>query len=154
MSHNYNAGNTPPSSGGGADPVPDGAYRLIVTDVQETKPKAGDYQVIVTFRVSGGQYDKRKIPFHRVTFFGDNDAPGAGIALAFLKALGQPYKGKFSIDPEAWKGKTLTADVGSEEYNGRLNNKILGVDADTPDQPAKADQEKTAAPPVQEEVPF
>lgn len=129
MPRNYDAKDAKPSSGGRAEPIPAGAYRLKVVDFKEGKSKGGDYQVVVTFRVVGGTYNLRRIPFHYVTFFDDTDAPGAGIALGFLKAVGQPYEGKFTIDPAKWVGAEVVADVTEEDYKGELSNKVQNVEA-------------------------
>lgn len=129
MPRAYDAKDTKPSGGGRAEPIPAGAYRLKVVDFKEGKSKRDDYQVVVTFRVVGGQYNLRRIPFHYVTFFSDPEADGAGIALAFLKAVGQPHQGKFTIDPAKWVGAEVLADVTEEDYKGELSNKVKNVEA-------------------------
>ena len=70
--------------------------------------------------------------FHYVTFM-PKEKPGAGIAVHFLKTIGEPYEGTFDVHPDNWIGKTFQAQVTTEEYQGRKNNKFKNIE------PAKAD---------------
>lgn len=125
----YNADGIKPS-GGIRSPVPDGDYLLRIVDTEEKKSKGGNDQVVVTFQVHKGEYEGRTIPFHYVTFL-DPTNEGAGIALHFLKCIGQPFEGDFTVNHLKWRGKILNAQVGSEEYNGYINNRVKNVDAVT-----------------------
>jgi hypothetical protein len=68
---------------------------------------------------------------HWVTFV-PKDKPGAGIALHFLKCIGQPYEGVIDIKPEAWERKTFMGKVTISDYenkNGekKKNNKFSSI---------------------------
>jgi hypothetical protein len=65
--------------------------------------------------------------FHSVAFL-PKDNPGAGMALHFLKTIGQSYEGKFIVDPLQWIGHTFRGYVIIDEYNGKKNNKIKQVE--------------------------
>lgn len=97
----------------------------------------------MTFAVNSGPYIGAAIPFHYVTFL-PKDNKGAGMAVHFLKTIGQPYEGKYKVDHLKWRGKILKADVEEEEYNGYINNKITAVEA----------VEEAKKEDVLEEVPF
>jgi hypothetical protein len=61
--------------------------------------------------------------FHSVTFM-PKDKDGAGMAIHFLKTIGQPYTGPIKPDAKAWVGAKLMAYMLTEEYNGKTKNKI------------------------------
>ena len=123
---NWNAGDKDVSDG--YPLLPDGEYDLKIVSVSMGKSKNDDPQAIVDYVVVNGlEYQGRSLKFHRLTFI-PNDGPGAWIAKSFLKAIGQPYKGKDVIlETDAWLGKILHANVGTHEYNGRKFNKVKGV---------------------------
>lgn len=113
---------------GGFEPVPKGNYRLRIVKVLETKSKSGgDPQVIVDFEVDSGEYMGHQIRFHRVTFLRP-EREGAGIAVHFLKVIGEPYEGSIQIDAERWLGKVVRASVDVElDYNNNPRNVIRKV---------------------------
>ena len=49
---------------------------------------------------------------------------GSGMAIHFLKTINQPYEGKLSANCADWVGEKFTAYVLSEEYNGKMKNKL------------------------------
>ena len=125
-------------------PLPPGAYDLKIVEAEMTTSKNGDPQAIVNFVVVNGlAHEGKSVKFHRVTFISD-DRPGAGIAKAFLKSIGQPYKGQIDVDTDAWVGKVLAADISIDEYNGKKYNKVNYIRASN----VKTIQEET------EELPF
>lgn len=144
MSFTYNAEGVKPWSGGSLL-VPTGKYRLRIVDTEEGRTLKGDYKVTVKVRVVGGDHDGKTIPFHTVTFKGRDEEgkplPGAGRAIHFLKTIGEPWEGEFTVNHLTWRGKEFIGDVIEDEYNGKVNNKIKEV------MPVPADD-------VLEEVPF
>ena len=152
MSFNYNAKGVKPWSGG-SYLIPAGRYRLKIIDTEEGKTKKEDPMVRVDFKVMGGEHDGKTLKFHNVTFFGrDEDGaskPGAGIAIHFLKTIGQPWEGDFQVDHMKWRGKELDANVIEDVYNGKVSNKVKEVF------PAGANVDKTDSQKEElEEVPF
>ena len=128
MGFNYNGEGVEPRIGSGG-PIPKGYYILRIADTEETKSKtSGNDQVVVHFKVNEGPYAGRQVRYHRVTFFAPDD-PNAGWALGFLKAIGCPHEGKFVVNHAQWRGRLIGANVDEEEYNGRVNNKINGIEA-------------------------
>jgi len=61
--------------------------------------------------------------FHSVTFM-PKDKEGAGMAIHFLKTIGQPWEGKIAPDCSKWLGAKFTAYVLTDEYNGKIKNKL------------------------------
>lgn len=64
--------------------------------------------------------------FHTVTFL-PKDKPGAGMAIHFLKTIGEPWEGKFEVESGHWIGKRFMGYVINEEYNGKTKNKITEI---------------------------
>ena len=131
MSFNYNGRGVKPWSGG-SFLIPAGRYRLKIVDTTEGKSKKGDPMVTVDFKVVGGEQEGKGLRFHNVTFFGrDGDGlalPGSGIAVHFLKTIGQPWEGdSYEVNHIKWRGKEVIAEVIEDEYNGKVNNKIKEV---------------------------
>jgi hypothetical protein len=93
----------------------------------EGKTKNGDPKVDILAQViNSAEFDGERI-FHSVTFM-PKDKPGAGMAIHFLKTIGQPYEGKFNVNPEAWVGERFRGYVISDEYQGKKSNKIKGIE--------------------------
>lgn len=87
--------------------------------------------------VDDGEFKGERI-FHTVTFM-PKDKDGAGMAVHFLKTIGQPYEGKIKADPEAWIGEQFLGYPIIDEYKGKKKNKlgeIKPVEVD-PQAPAK-----------------
>lgn len=61
--------------------------------------------------------------FHSITFM-PKEKDGAGMAIHFLKTVGQPYEGKLKPDAGALIGAKFTAYVLPDEYNGKKKNKL------------------------------
>lgn len=66
--------------------------------------------------------------FHSVTFMpketDGKQTPGAGMAIHFLKTIGQPYEGKISPNSEDWVGAKFLGYALEDEYKGKKKNKI------------------------------
>lgn len=98
----------------------------------EGTTKNGNAKVDILCEVTTpGEFEGERI-FHSVTFLPvktDGKAtPGAGMAIHFLKTIGQPWENKFSINPSEWIGAEFQGYVIQDEYNGRKSNKIKGVE--------------------------
>ena len=114
--------------------IPDGEYVLEVTNTKEGESKNGDYQVVVDFKVCEGERKGFQVRYYYVTFFADKKAKGAGMAINFLKSIGEPWEGDFTIEPDNWKTKRVNSWLEAQEYNGRKNMKVKWV------KPVEADQ--------------
>ena len=156
MSHRYDGSNVKPGSG--YEPIPKGRYLLLIIDAQEGHTKTnGDYKVVVEYRVYTGPFEKRRIKFHNVIFF-PPDHPMAGLALHYLRCIGEPYEGEFDVNPDAWLGKLVWGEVA---IKGKFNEvkgieKFTEGETDGPvkhDEPADVAATSEEAPP-EEEVPF
>lgn len=140
---------------GGGEPFPEGDYLLRVDKVEAGKIKtganAGCDKVTVSFKVVGGEYAGREINYHTVSFL-PKGAKGAGMALTFLKCIGEPYstEGPFSWDETHWIGRVCKAFVVVEpDQQGRKWNKIKWVNEPDPDwQEANKKAAATAGDPV------
>lgn len=93
----------------------------------EGTTKNGDPKVDLLAQViNSAEFDGERI-FHSVTFM-PKDKQGAGMAIHFLKTIGQPFEGKISIDPAAWVGERFRGYVIEDEYQGKKSNKIKGIE--------------------------
>jgi len=126
MTLDYDATGVRPT--GGYEPVPKGNYLLKIIRAQETRSKSNhDPQVIVDFEIQDKEYLGRKIMFHRVTFI-PREREGAGIAIHFLKTIGEPFEGPLQIDATRWMGKIVRAAVDVElDFNNNFRNVIKSV---------------------------
>lgn len=127
--------------------IPDDEYVLEIVKAKEGLSKDGLYQqVIVDFKVAEGQRKNFPVNYHYVTFKKAGDK-GAGMAIKFLKTIGQPWEGDFTVDASKWVGAKLVGYLSAEEYNGKKNMKCKWVKpVDTGSQVEKDE--------AMEEVPF
>lgn len=139
MAHTYNGTGVKVD---GDFTIPDAEYNLVITHAVEGKSKNGDYMVTVHYKVLDGEHKGFPVKYHRVTFLPPQHK-GAGIALHYLKTIGQPWEGEFTIEPSNWVENTLTAYLAAKEFNGKRNMDVKWV------KPLSSE-----AKPVDEEVPF
>jgi hypothetical protein len=72
--------------------------------------------------INDPEYNDERI-FHTVTFM-PKDKKGAGMAIHFLKSIGQPWEGKFQVASNNWVGCQFKGYVITDEYKGKTKNKI------------------------------
>lgn len=155
MPGNYDAQGVQPS-GGNRTPFPAGPYQLIITKAEQGVTGNGDDKVTVDLKVASGAHQGREVRFHTVTFL-SKERPGAGMALHFLKQIGEPFEGEFAWDERRWIGRAILAHVIIEaDQKGRDWNRIGDV-LDS-DDAVKVHNNRVAALPAPaasaEEVPF
>lgn len=98
-------------------------FRIIVATPGESKN--GDYQVVVDAVCLDPKWKDYGVR-HWVTFL-PKDSKGAGMALHFLKCIGQPHEGVFDIEPMDWERKTFMGKVIVSSYDGKRNNKFSEI---------------------------
>lgn len=110
--------------------APEGMYDLLVAKITDTKDgepwktKNGDDYVSVECEIANGEWQGKKI-WHGVTFMDDTSRKGAGMAIHFLKSIGEPWQGKFDIDTDNWPGKIFRAKLKvGKDNQGRPRNEI------------------------------
>lgn len=87
------------------------------------KTKNGDPKVDCLVKViNDPEFSDERI-FHTVSFL-PKDNKGAGMAIHFLKTIGQPWEGKFSVVPKNWVGRQFKGYIVQDEYLGKTKNKI------------------------------
>ena len=126
MSFEFDASGIKPS--GGFEPVPKGTYLLKIIKATEKRSKSAGYpQVVVDFEVQDKDYLGKKIRFHNVTFL-PRDKEGAGMAIHFVKSIGEPFEGPLQIDATRWVGKLIIGSVDIEmDWNNFPRNAVKGV---------------------------
>lgn len=102
-----------------------GWYPFRITVATEGQSKTGNYQVTVDCACLDARWKDYSVR-HWVTFFKKGEK-GAGMAIHFLKAIGQPYEGQIEIDPMAWERKVFMGKVVVNEYQGKKNNKFDAI---------------------------
>lgn len=135
-------------------PFPEGDYHLKIIKADEGTIKsganAGCAKVTCDLEVVGGEYAGRKIGYHTVSFL-PKTSKGAGMALSFLKAIGEPYEGEFAWDEGNWIGRVLKAKVVIEpDQEGNKWNRVKWVNE--PDAEWQAANAKAAV--AANEIPF
>lgn len=151
MPFTVNSKGVPPKRPGDFQLLPNGNYILEITDYQEGFTSKGDPKVTVDFIVrKPNQYDGSPIKFHNVVFI-PKGRPGAGIAIHFLKCIGEPWEESetLDVDPARWMKKRIKAKVVTEEYKdksgaSRKKNVIKEIDPPT----------ESEAQPGDDEIPF
>ena len=104
----------------GFQPVPAGAYPVKVEVAQVQDNKAGDAKLLyMEYSVQDGEHVGRKL-FDRLSL----KEKALWKLKRFLTAANVPYEGA-GFDTEDVLGATLTVQVGTREYNGRLGNDVL-----------------------------
>jgi hypothetical protein len=94
--------------------IPDGEYTLRITDAEQGVTRNGDDKVTVSYEIVGGPYHLQPIKYHTVVFFKDKNTKGAGMAIKFLKSIGEPHEGQFAWNEKNWIGKKLKAMIMQE----------------------------------------
>jgi len=130
MSFSYNA--TGIEMSGNFELIPEGDYPCKIVSVFETISKNGDPMVKVDYEIIDGAYIGKQIKFHHVTFLGKDETgkskKGAGMALNYLKTIGEPYQGDIIVDPESWVGKKLSVKVVHEKgFDGVKRSNVKWV---------------------------
>lgn len=140
---------------GGNVVAPAGTYTLKIKKVFDTDregnvkvTKNGDPMVSVLCEIDDtGEYLGGTV-WHNVTFLGRNEdgtaKKGAGMAIHFLKTIGQEWEGDFEWDSDDWIGATFRAKLKvTKDKSGQPRNEIAYL----------LDDEKPEDKP-QDEVPF
>lgn len=90
--------------------------------------------------------------FHTVTFLPatTNGKPtkGAGMAIHWLKTIGQPYEGKIKPNSKAWIGAEAMGYAIEDDYKGKIKNKWGEI------KPILADPQAPLKKESDEDVPF
>lgn len=116
-----------------SDPVPNGDYVLQIVKTEESTSRKGSPMVKVTCAVDAPPEFTGAVIYHYVTFV-EKGQPGAGIALHFLKCIGEPFEESetLEVDPKNWEMKKFKAKVIQEPYktpDGKegVSNKIRSI---------------------------
>lgn len=103
-------------------PIPDGDYFLTVIESEEKTSKSQLPQIVMELAVAEGQYKNRTMPYY-LTFIPAGNK-GHGMVLHALHAFGFDHDGEIEVSAPEFKGRTVKAKVGSDEYKGRTKNVV------------------------------
>ncbi len=104
--------------------IPDGKYMLQITKSERTKSKNGNLMAKLECDIiNNSEFNGRKV-FHNVTFLAP-DSKGAGMAIHFLKSIGQPWEGKIEINIPDWVGSQFLATLGKTSYTSQKTGKLV-----------------------------
>lgn len=127
----------------------EGWYPFRIVVATEGKSKDGDYQVVVDAVCLDPKWKDFGVR-HWVTFL-PKGSPGAGMALHFLKCIGEPHEGVIDVEPLAWERKVFMGKVFVNEYTTKdgvkkRNNKFAEISPirDTEEVDAKASDDPFA----------
>ncbi len=148
----YDSTGVKPSAGFGV--VPPGEYHMIITDYTEKLNKHG----LPTYRIECqiDEIGKEGRVWHNINIL-PRDNKGAGIALHFLKSIGEKWEGQVEIEADNWVGKRFYGFVTISKNNqDRDQNEITKLfppkDGNVVDMKTKARWDNRFANPG--EVPF
>lgn len=106
--------------------LPAGWYELKIVEANEKTSSKGDNMVSTKCMVAEPfEYAGRHV-YHNVTFL-DKGSKGAGMAIHFLKCIGEPYENSFQVNAHRWIGKRFRAKVIEAKFDGRPKNEIKEV---------------------------
>ena len=104
--------------------APAGNYSLVFKNVKEKMTKNGDPMVSVFCEIDDNSYLGVPV-WHNVTFLGPDEEGkprrGAGMAIKFLKTIGEPWEGDFEVSPENCNGKKFQARLNVGKSFSGLN---------------------------------
>jgi hypothetical protein len=141
MPFNFNATGIDPDSKGTNKVVPKRWYDFAIVEFvskagdvypKDGTTKNGDPNVSILCEVfNDGEYAGERV-FHTVNFLpaklpDGKPTPGAGMSIHFLKTIGEPWEGNFSVDSSKWVGRKFKGYVIAEEYKGKTKNKISEI---------------------------
>jgi len=106
--------------------LPDGWYKFRIRDVKEAHSQRGHYMAKVTCEVVDNLLYNGTWVFHNVTFVPPGEK-GAGMAINFLKVIGEPWEGKIDIQISHWLGAKFEGRVTTTEYEGKKRNEIADI---------------------------
>lgn len=99
-------------------------FRIVTATLGESK-KSGAPQVTVDAVCLDPRW--KDYPVRQWVTFLPKEQKGAGMALHFLKCIGQPYEGVIDVNPMAWERQTFMGKVVINEYEGKKNNKFAEI---------------------------
>lgn len=115
--------------------APEGIYTLVILEASTEKDgmeritKNGDRYVSVKCEIDEGEFIGNKV-WTNITFL-PKDKKGAGMAVHFLKTIGEPWEGEFEVDTENWIGRRFKAKlVVAKDQKGRPKNEIAFIIGD------------------------
>lgn len=106
--------------------LPDGWLPFKIVEVEDRESSKGYPQAVAKCKCVDPRYPDYGEIWNFVTII-PKDQKGAGIAVHWLKCIGQPYEGKFVLDTEKWLGKKFMGNVCTEVYKGKPNNKFKEI---------------------------
>jgi len=119
MAHVFNStGLKPQRPGQPGFLLPEGKYLLEILDFEEKYSSQHDYMVVVQWIVrEPKEHDGKTIKYHNVVFKAAGES-GAGIAIHFLKTIGEPWQEseQLDIDPARWIKRRVWAVVEVGKY--------------------------------------
>lgn len=110
---------------GGFPLLPEGWFPFRVLVATEGVSKSGNKQVTVDAVCLDPRFKDYSIR-HWITFL-PTGSKGAGMAIHWLKSIGEPWEGKIKVDPLSWERKTFMGKVEVSEYQGKKNNKLAEI---------------------------
>lgn len=131
LEFSWNAGGQEPMD---FSPMKPGKYKVCIVEVKPGTSRNGD-MMIETHCIVDQEEGKGRHIWNRVTFISEGK-PGAGIAVHFLKSIGEPFDvhNDFKVKPKDWIGKRFIATVINDRYTNpmtmeeKITNKISGVE--------------------------
>lgn len=107
---------------GGSRTIPESTYTFRITKAKPTKSKKGYFMVECECDIINNIDFMGKRLKHWVTFM-PPEHKAAGIAIHFLKVIGQPWEGKFDVVAANWEGCTFIGKTKNEAYTSTKDGK-------------------------------
>lgn len=102
--------------------IPEGRHKFRIVEAKPTKSAKGHFMVELIAEVVNNVDLMGRRTRHWVTFM-PREHKGAGIAIHFLKVIGQPWEGKFDVTVSDWIGSEFIGTVQDQEYVSKKDGK-------------------------------
>jgi hypothetical protein len=131
LEFSWNAGGQEPMD---FSPMKPGKYKVCIVEVKPSHSRNGD-MMMETHCVVDQEEGRGRHIWNRITFISEGK-PGAGIAVHFLKTIGEPFDihNDFKVNAKNWLGRRFMATIQNETYTNpstmeqRVNNVIKGIE--------------------------
>lgn len=128
----YNSTGVDLSRQNGGPTIPEGLHSFRIVEAKPARSKKGYNMVEVVCEIMNNPDLIGRRVKHWVTFM-PPEHKAAGMAVHFLKVIGQPWEGNFDVTVSDWEGATFVGKVKHESFTNKdgremMSAKIIAVD--------------------------
>lgn len=123
----YNSTGVDLSRRGGGPVIPEGLHSFRIVEAKPATSKKGYPMAEIVCEVMNNPDLVGRRLKHWVVFM-PPEHKAAGMAIHFLKVIGQPWEGQFDITVSAWEGATFIGKIKHEPFiSKKTGNEVTGA---------------------------